>query len=345
MSETLRFGIVLMPNFTLTALAGFVDMLRLSADSGDNSAPVRCQWTFLSHSLSENITSSSGLRTTTWEPLGNPERFQYIVVVGGLIKDDIPMPADIQAFLSQAADAQRTIIGLCTGMFYMAKAGILDKHRICVSWFHYWDFLSLFPHIEPRYINSDRLYEIDRQRITCAGGRASIDVAAAILKRHLDHTIVNKALHILLLDQADSVRTPQPHPPWVYTCSEHPLVRRAILMMVQEVPRAFDLSKLAAELAISERQLQRLFQAEVAKSPRQFFNELKLQKATWLLLNTQRSVADIAQVCGFADASHMGRSFKSKFDATPSEIRASESLRTKLADLHTEFYPQRWSQS
>jgi len=42
--KRIRFGIVLLPNFTLTAFSGFVDMLRLSADDGDYSKPVRCAW-------------------------------------------------------------------------------------------------------------------------------------------------------------------------------------------------------------------------------------------------------------------------------------------------------------
>lgn len=341
MTGTLRFGILLMPDFTLTALAGFLDMLRLSADAGDDSSPVRCQWTLISAN-SDDITASNGLRTSAWEKLGEPSRFDYIVVVGGLIKNQIHLDKEVERFLQLAATQNTTIIGVCTGMFYMAKAGILDNHRICVSWFHYWDFLAMFPKLDPNNISSDQLYEIDNQRITCAGGRAVINLAAEILKRHLDPSIVNKALHILLLDQSESTLSPQPHPPWVYTCSKNPLVRRAILMMVQDVAKPFNIYAISKELAISERQIQRLFQDEVYKTPRQFFNELKLQKAVWLLLNSERYIADIANVCGFADSSHMSRSFKTKFNTAPSEIRASASLRKKLSEHHAEFYPRRW---
>ena len=42
LKQRIRFGIILLPNFTLTAFSGFVDLLRLSADEGDFSKPVRC---------------------------------------------------------------------------------------------------------------------------------------------------------------------------------------------------------------------------------------------------------------------------------------------------------------
>lgn len=50
-SRPLRFGIVLLPNFTLTAFSGFVDLLRLASDEGDMSRPVRCSWTIVGESL------------------------------------------------------------------------------------------------------------------------------------------------------------------------------------------------------------------------------------------------------------------------------------------------------
>ena len=40
----LRIGFVLTSDFTLSALADFVDVLRLAADDADQSRPIRCQW-------------------------------------------------------------------------------------------------------------------------------------------------------------------------------------------------------------------------------------------------------------------------------------------------------------
>ena len=120
------------------------------------------------------------------------------------------------------------------------RAGVLDGYRTCVSWFHYWDFIERFPAADPDLLIADRLFVIDRRRITCSGGRASIDVAAAILLRHFDHATVQKALRILLVGEMQKGNAPQPHPPGLEPAT-HPKVKRAILLMEQHVGRALSL--------------------------------------------------------------------------------------------------------
>src|SRR5258705_11522108 len=80
--ERIRFGIVLLPNFTLTAFSGFVDLLRLSADEGDFSKPVRCSWSVLGETLAPG-RASCGIQITPWETFDNAQPFDYVVVVGG----------------------------------------------------------------------------------------------------------------------------------------------------------------------------------------------------------------------------------------------------------------------
>src|SRR5690606_26307670 len=80
----LRIGFLLTPRFTLSAFATFVDVLRLAADDGDGSRPIRCRWRVLSPDMAP-VQSSCGMRIEPDERLGDPARFDYIVTVGGLI--------------------------------------------------------------------------------------------------------------------------------------------------------------------------------------------------------------------------------------------------------------------
>ena len=65
----LRIGFLLAPRFTLSAFATFVDVLRLAADDGDGSRPIRCRWAILSHDLAP-VQSSCGMRIEPDERLG-----------------------------------------------------------------------------------------------------------------------------------------------------------------------------------------------------------------------------------------------------------------------------------
>ncbi|WP_395061815.1 GlxA family transcriptional regulator [Paraburkholderia silvatlantica] len=331
--ERIRFGIVLLPNFTLTAFSGFVDMLRLSADEGDYSKPVRCSWRVIGETLAP-VRASCGIQIAPWETFADAEPVDYLVVVGGLLHSGPHASEATLQYIRRAASGETTVVGICTGVFALMRAGVLDGHRICVSWFHYWDFIERFPNVNADAIVADRLFAIDRRRITCSGGRASIDVAAAILLRHFDHATVQKALRILLVGEMQKGNAPQPHPPGLEPAT-HPKVKRAVLLIEQQVGRNVPLEELACKLNLSPRQLERLFKAETGKSPRAFANALRLRTAAWLLTSSDRTVADIASSCGFSDASHLGREFRKQFGMPPVMFRAQRSGQdsVQLADL------------
>ncbi|MET3553619.1 GlxA family transcriptional regulator [Burkholderia sp. 567] len=317
--QRIRFGIVLLPNFTLTAFSGFVDMLRLSADDGDYSKPVRCAWSVIGETLAP-VRASCGIQITPWETFDGAEPFDYVVVVGGLLHSGPQAGPETLEFIRRAAGAGATVVGICTGVFTLMRAKVLDGYRTCVSWFHYWDFIERFPSADPDLLIADRLFVIDQRRITCSGGRASIDVAAAILLRHFDHATVQKALRILLVGEMQKGNAPQPHPPGLEPAT-HPKVKRAILLMEQHVGRSLPLEELACKLDMSTRQLERLFKAETGRSPQAFAKQVRLRTAAWLLTSSDRTVADIASSCGFADASHLGREFRKQFGVPPATYR------------------------
>ncbi|MXN76046.1 helix-turn-helix domain-containing protein [Burkholderia sp. 4701] len=315
----LRFGIVLLPNFTLTAFSGFVDLLRLASDEGDRSRPVRCSWTIVAESRVP-VRASCGIQVAPWTTYDEAGPFDYVVVVGGLLHSGPSASDATLRFIRAAASSGATLVGICTGVFALTRADVMDGYRMCVSWFHYWDFVERFPGVDARNLVADRLFVIDRRRITCSGGRASIDVAAAILLRHVEATIVQKALRILLVDDADKGNAPQPHPPGLEPAT-HPKVRRAILLMEQHIGQPLTLAELARRLDMSVRQLERLFAAETGKSPNAYARQIRM--ASWLLTSSDRTVANIATSCGFSDASHLGREFRKAFGESPNAYRVA----------------------
>ena len=128
----LRIGFILAKRFTLSAMALFVDTLRLAADHEDGSRKIRCSWDVLSHARGF-ATSSCGVQVASTMDLVDPRRYTYIVVVGGLLEVEEPLDTAVAAYLHKAAKAGVGLIGLCTGSFLLAEAGLLKNHRACVS--------------------------------------------------------------------------------------------------------------------------------------------------------------------------------------------------------------------
>ncbi|MFN0262723.1 GlxA family transcriptional regulator [Tepidamorphus sp. 3E244] len=314
----LSVGFLLLSNFTLTPFATFIDALRLAADEADLSRPIRCSWSVLS-SQRRAMRASCGIEIYPEEGLGDPARFDYIVVVGGLLHKGEQADSATLEFLRDAARKNVTVVGLCTAVMTLIRAGIMTGHRCCVSWFHYQDLVEEFPEITAI---ADQVFVVDRRRITCAGGAGALDVAAWIIEKHFGRAMAQKCLHILLVDQARPPNAAQPHPPG----SEHvrdPRVRRAILMMEQTMASPVTMRELANRLNITTRHLERLFQSEVGVSPQEYYRLHRLRFGRFLLLTTERRISDIALECGFSDASHFTRAFRDTFDATPSSVRGS----------------------
>jgi len=313
---SLRVGLILADNFTLSAFALFTDHLRLAADEGDLSRPVRVRWSIMSRSA-EPVRASCGVMLTPTSGFLPAKDLDYVVVVGGILHVGRQIDAATSDYLRGAAEAGTTLVGLCTGSFILCREGLMKNRRTCVSWYHYQDFLDSFP---DQAVVADRLFLEDGDRITCAGGAGTADLAIHLIERHLSHAIAQKASQVLLFDRARDGGESQPHPPLSQTFSD-PRIRRASLIMEQTLANPIAISDIAAQLGLSTRQFERLCNATLGLTPGALYRQLRLRFADWLVENTSRSITDIALDAGFADASHFSRQFKDCFGLSPSKRR------------------------
>ncbi len=316
---SLRVGIILAERFTLSAFANFVDVLRLAADEGDRSRPIRCSWSVLSADMAP-VRSSCGVAVGPGEPPGDPARFDYVAVVGGLLDEAGRLDPRHADFLRRAAAAGVPLVGLCTGAFLLHDAGLMQGYRCCVSWFHHDDYLERYDGLVPV---SDRIFVVDRDRLTCSGGASAAHLAAHLVDRHVGGSAARKSLHILIIDDAMPADEPQPIlPPDLGT--RDPLVRRAILHMQQSLDSAPGTARLAAALGVGRRKLERHFAAALGFGPAEAFLRLRLAHARSLLSGSDLPVADIAAETGFCDASHLARTFRAREGVTPDAWRRAQ---------------------
>ncbi|TNC73691.1 GlxA family transcriptional regulator [Rubellimicrobium roseum] len=314
----LRIGFILAPRFTLCAFANFVDVLRLAADEGDRSRPILCQWRVLSPGP-DPVPSSCGVRVSPEEPLGDPKRFDYVVVVGGLVDEIERLHPDHTAFLRRAAEAGVPLVGVCTGTFILHRAGLMNGYKACVSWFHHEDFLHEFDGLVPV---SDQIFVVDRDRLSCSGGASSAHLAAFLVDRHIGPAAARKSLAIMIIDEAMGAERPQPGLPLELTTPD-PLVKRALLAMQQSMEAPLGVTDLATRLGVGRRRLERHFADALGVTPREADRRIRLAQARHLLARTDRSVARIAAETGFCDASHLIRTFREAEGTTPEAWRAA----------------------
>jgi transcriptional regulator GlxA family with amidase domain len=312
----LSVGFILAKRFTLCAFANFVDVLRLAADEGDRSRPILCDWAVLSDTM-DAVPSSSGITVQPKERLGDPRKFNYIVVIGGLMDETPNLGAAYTKYLRQAAEMGIPLVGVCTGAFLLHQAGLMDGYRCCVSWFHHADFLEQFDGLDPV---ADQIFIVDRNRLTCSGGASSAHLAAYLVEKHVGRAQASKSLHIMIIDDAHLPEKPQPGVT-LDLKTQDPLVRRALLIMQQNLDFPLPVKEIARRMGVGNRQIERHFSAALGISPQAAFLRIRLSFARHLVETTEKSIAQIAVDCGFCDSSHLSRMFRRRYERTPQDVR------------------------
>jgi AraC-like DNA-binding protein len=99
------------------------------------------------------------------------------------------------------------------------------------------------------------------------------------------------------------------------------VVQRAHTLIALRCQEPLDLPALAAELGVGYSNLRHSFMARVGISPRQHYLNTRLQKAQDLLINTAKSIKEIAEILGFESASHFSKQFKSRVGHSPNDWR------------------------
>lgn len=313
----LKVGIVATPDFTLMSLGCFVDCLRLSADERDFSRQIYCAWDLLSHD-DQPIVSSCGFALAPTKRFGDPTDYDYIVVHGGILQSRLPFPDELYQFVSAAAKAHVPVIGLCTGAFVLAELGLLNGRHCAVQF----SMAVAMKQVHPEVITvTDVPVVTDGAFITCPGGLASINLAMHLVVEHCGKARADKTLHYLLANRGfDDMQAMRENPDIGLRCLDQRVVN-AVGLMRQQLFETSTIAAVASQVGTTERELTRLFKKHLRASPAEYWRHIRLKAAHWLVLNSSRSITQIAYECGFTDSSHMIHWFKRVFDVTPARLR------------------------
>ncbi len=314
--DPLKVGFILARSFTLSAFALFVDTLRLASDEADKSGRVLADWQVLG-STRHFITSSCGVQVAPTSDFIDPKEFHYIVVVGGLLNTDITIDNQTADYLKKAAAQKIPLIGVCTGTFILARLGLMKTHQTCVSWLHYQAYREQFPE---NPVRSDRLFNLDRSRGSCAGGSSAADMAAFLVRRHISRDAERNALEVLQIERARSGLDIQPRKPLAIECRD-PRLKAVLITMESHIEDVVPTEDLAASVGLSRRQLERLFTEEMKTSPGAVYTRIRMERAKQLVLQTEAPLIEIALEVGFDSASHFARLFRRLYGQSPTELR------------------------
>ncbi|MDN6859105.1 GlxA family transcriptional regulator [Pseudomonas sp. CAN2814] len=311
--EPLRVALLLLPSFPGLGLAAVVEPLAIANWLGGEAL---FEWTLLSLD-GKPVTASNGLTSVVNEAI-DPERgWDACFVIASFDVHKHARNRPLKSWLRRQAAFGTTLAGIETGTELLAAAGVLDGYPAAVHWDNLQGFQESYPKVQARA----QLYTLDRQRLTCAGASAILDLMLGWIGQRVDVDLSREiAMHLLL----GETREPGAHQLQGRQSDAHAhggKVRRAIALMEQALEEPLECDAIAERVGLSRRQLERQFKQHTGLSPLKYYIVLRLGRAHSLLQQTRLSVAQVAASSGFGSLEHFSRAYRAHFGCPPSADR------------------------
>ncbi len=316
-----RVGFVLIPDFSMIAFTAAVEPLRIANRMAGRALYA---WRLLSKDGGP-VEASNGIavavdRSLAQVPAEGAETFDAVILCSGLHAERFRDKETIRWLQGQGRGG-RDLGALCTGAHILAYAGLLDGYRCTIHWENLPAFRETFPAID---VHPD-LFEIDRDRFTCCGGTAALDLMIHFIAREHGEALAAKVSEQCLLDRVRGAQDPQRMPLRLGLARPAARVRRSVEIMDAHLEEPLKTDALARYVGLSRRQLERLFRANLGRPPTRFYLERRLERARQLLCQTDLPVLEVALACGFVSASHFSKCYRQMYGRAPrAERRAAQ---------------------
>lgn len=308
-----KVNFLLLPQFSMLAFTSSIEPLRAANRLSGKSL---YQWHILSLDGSP-VQASNGVTINPDSSLHDEVTADALFVCAGLNANNFDDRKTTDR-LRELASGDISIGGVCTGSIVLAQAKLLDGYRCTVHWEEVEEFVEAFPELDV----TATLFEIDRDRYTCSGGTAPLDMFLYLISK--DH---GADLAIQVAEQLLHSFVREPHEPQRISINHrtginHPKLLGAIAHMEAYVETPVAVHDIARSINISTRQLERLFRTSLDATPTRYYLELRLNKAKQLLTQTSMPILQVAVATGFTSSAHFAKSYRMTFGHPPSAERA-----------------------
>jgi transcriptional regulator GlxA family with amidase domain len=225
-------------------------------------------------------------------------------------------------FLRSRASNARRMVGLCTGGFILAEAGLLDGRRVTTHWAYAQKLQALYPTLQ---VEQDRIYVVDDGIWTSAGMTAGFDLALGMVEKDLGAEVARSVAHKLVMHQRRAGGQSQ-HSEMLQLGAKSDRIQNALNYANRHLNHALSVEELAEVAHLSPRQFTRVFCAETGQSPAKAIEKLRLEAARTLLEQSSFSLDVIAKETGFRDRRHLREAFIRGFGAPPQAMRRESRL-------------------
>ena len=315
--QTRTIGFVLLPGFALMSFAAATEPFRAA-----NVLAGRPLYRVLTLAETDPVTASSGAMIPA-KAIGpqasgmRGERFDAVFVCAGGDPKDWHRPA-VHQWLRRLSGEGVRIGGISGGPYVLAAAGLLGGRRFTIHWEHAPALKEAFPDLSPVQAR----FVIDRDRLTCGGGVAPMDMMHALIAERLGADFARRVSDWFLHTEVGAGEGPQRGSLAERHGVHHPVLLAVIEKMEATIEAPLSRSAMARFAGVSERHLDRLFARHRGTTFLADYRRIRLAHADRLLRQSALSISEIAFATGFSSAGHFGRAYAQAFGRPPGAARA-----------------------
>lgn len=240
-----------------------------------------------------------------------------MIVVPGWKGTDIPAPPAVLEQLKNAYARGARLVSICSGAFVLAGTGLLDGATVTTHWRYAGALRQQFPEV---LVDETSLYREANRIFTSAGSAAGIDLLIEIVRQDFGSEAANSVARRIVMPahrnggQAQFLERPISLRPGAEIA---PLLDR----VRQAVHEPWPTARLASEGRMSRRTFERRFVEATGKPPGEWLTLARVEEAKRLLLETDRSMEEVAEVVGFGSGFTLRRHFRARVKLSPTEFR------------------------
>ncbi|MEO0321907.1 MAG: helix-turn-helix domain-containing protein [Myxococcota bacterium] len=239
-------------------------------------------------------------------------RSAHTMVVAGGFAARTPDPA-LVAGVRRLAPRCRRVASVCTGAFVLAAAGLLEGREALTHW--------AFMDALPGAAEGDHLYREDDGIWTSAGVTAGMDLALALVEGDLGREVALETARWLVLYVHRPGHQAQFSAQLAGQLAERDALRELQSWILEHPAQDLRVPALAARIALSPRQFQRVFRDETGTTPARFVEAARVEVARRLLGVSGMDLDAVADASGLGSARNLRRVFVKRLGISPRAYR------------------------
>lgn len=303
------YAFLLLPGFSPLGFSCALDALSLA--NHHSSGIAYYKWRLLSEDGGP-VTSYNGVQVAVDDGLVALDRDETLIVCAGENAGE-GSTKKLLNWLRREARKGITYGALSSGTYTLALAGLIGGKQVTT----HWEYKTALAEMLPDVIMQDTIYSVDGRVFTSAGGAASMDMmldrVARDYGRALATWVADQMVYTVPRAHSEGQRMSLQSRPEV----RNPKLLLALQIMENNLEDPLRPKEIATTVALSTRQLERLFARYLDSSPKRYYLHLRLEKARNLLRQTDLSVTEVCVACGFKSLSHFSKSYRAGYGYPP----------------------------